>query len=166
MPLTGAPLQSTVGNMSHEDILKRLTPFEALFLTIYGEGRGEPIEGQVAIGHVINNRLRASKLANPTYKDICLSENQFSCWNSNDGNFPLLIEIAQVLLMGESVLGDIALKQCICVARGIQEGQIMDNTHNSQNYMTTKLFLSSKKPTWAAHPKQVKTIGNHSFLIV
>ena len=34
-----------------------LTDTQILLLTLWGEGRGEPIEGRVAIGSVIRNRV-------------------------------------------------------------------------------------------------------------
>jgi hypothetical protein len=151
--------------MKPEDVLKGISEFETLFLTIYGEGRGEPIEGQVAIGNVIRNRFDASHNKEETYKTICLAPHQFSCWNHDDPNFPLLIELGEALLTG-APLRDIVLRQCVYVARGIKEGEIMDNTHHALNYMTTKLFNSKDKPNWATNVKVAKSIGNHSFLVV
>ncbi len=150
--------------MTTKDILKGLSDLEALFLTIYGEGRGEPVEGQIAIGNVIKNRLSRAPL-NTTYKDICLADKQFSCWNENDPNYPLLIELGTILIHGDSPK-DIVLRQCVCVARGIKDDEILDNTHGALNYMTTQLFHSNKRPAWAINAKVVKPIGNHSFLVV
>ncbi len=152
------------GKMKPEDVIKQISDLEVLFLTIYGEGRGEPVEGQIAIGNVIHNRLRKA-VAGTTYKDVCLADKQFSCWNQDDPNFPLLIEIGERLILGENIT-DIVLRQCICVSRGIRDEEILDNTHGALNYMTTQLFHSPKRPAWAINAKVVRPIGNHSFLVV
>ncbi len=163
--LTEATSLSTEDNvMKPEDVIKALTDLETLFLTIYGEGRGEPVEGQIAIGNVIRNRFRKAPL-NTTYKEICLAPLQFSCWNHSDANYPLLMEMAMILVHGESIK-DIVLRQCVCIARGIKDDEILDNTHGALNYMTSQLFHSPKRPAWALNAKVVRPIGNHSFLVV
>lgn len=65
--------------------------------TIWGEARGEPEAGRLAVAHVIWNRARiasARKAAgkrHPLFGDgtlegVCLQPWQFSCWNANDPN--------------------------------------------------------------------------------
>ena len=81
--------------MDEVDILAR---------TIYGEARGEGLEGMEAVALVVINRVKAKKwftgydLINgvkiPSVAQTCLKRAQFSCWNKNDANYPLLKKIS------------------------------------------------------------------------
>lgn len=142
--------------------LNLLSNLEVLALTIYGEARGELIEGQVAVGCVIRNRV--SNLRN--YKDVCFEKYQFSCWNQNDPNYSILTELAGKIVIGGILdIDNLALTQCHWVAQGIMNLFILDNTHGARNYMTTKLFVSGDVPQWARAMKTSAVIGNHSFLV-
>lgn len=79
--------------MRDEDkpIFERLNSVEILALTIYAEARGEGHDGQLAVAYVILNRAR---LWHKSIKDVCYGKNQFSCYNSNDPQYPKLLEIA------------------------------------------------------------------------
>jgi len=59
---------------------------EYMARTLWGEARGESEEGQVAVGHVIKNRVEKKTWYGKTIKDVCLKKWQFSCWNENDPN--------------------------------------------------------------------------------
>lgn len=91
--------------------------------TLYQEARGEPLEGQKAVAHVIVNRLRDGRWGE-TLASVCLWHAGFSGWFSprkvagkafRDPNFaaacrlhdddPLLVNLAQLLsaaLLGEA----------------------------------------------------------------
>jgi hypothetical protein len=147
-------------------ILSALSNEEILGLTIIGEARGEPIQGQVAVGCVIRNRLHNKPDKYRSYHDVCLKPKQFSCWNANDPNSSILMELAQKLITG-AILNDPYYGQPMFVANGIVSWKILDNTLGARNYMTTALFNSEQRPNWARFPKTdpIK-IGNHSFLNV
>jgi len=148
--------------------LNRLTSDEILTLTLYGEARGEPIQGIIAVGCVIRNRC---KKENKTYNEICLAPEQFSCWNSNDPNYPILITIANWLgidsfdgamrISRPIQINDEYYKQCEAVAIGIVDGNFIDNTHGSLNYVTYNLWISDKSPIWAKN--FYLRIGNQMF---
>lgn len=57
--------------------------------TVYGEARGEKFKGQVAIAHVIFNRVSAAKYGIGPI-GVCQRKLQFSCWNDNDPNYHAL----------------------------------------------------------------------------
>lgn len=139
--------------------LTDLSSAEIVGLTLIGEGRGEPIESQVAIGSVIRNRVNLWK---NTYYDTCLKPEQFSCWNKNDPNYPILIELSNKLLQGR-MIDDIYLLECLYIGAGIVLNQIRDNTNYSLYYLTTKLFNSSNKPEWAKTAKNIRAIGNQIY---
>ena len=144
--------------MPNNDILDNLSSIEILGLTIIGEARGEPIHGQVAVGCVIRNRLLTS---HKQYHDVCLAPKQFSCWNENDPNRVILLELAEKLLAGDKIR-DAYLKQCLYVAKGIENWDIMDNTNGAVNYMTSDLFRA-RTVEWAKDATNIKIIGHHTF---
>jgi spore germination cell wall hydrolase CwlJ-like protein len=142
--------------------LSSLSPIEILGLTLIGESRGETIAGQVAVGCVIRNRANHNK---STYHEVCLAPKQFSCWNEDDPNRSLLVELAEQLINGQFIT-DPYLKQCMYVANGIVEGDLLDNTNGAMNYLTAQLFFDGKTPSWAKQAKNLKTIGNQIFFNV
>lgn len=146
------------------DKLNSLSSFEIVALTIFGEARGEPIDGMVAVGSVIRNRLYNSKQTD--YHTICLAPEQFSCWNEYDINYPVLIDLVDKLITGQK-LTDPIIKQCFWVAQGIINHVLIDNTMGAENYLTKSLYFSDKKPKWAATPKYDPiTHGNQVFFLV
>lgn len=138
-------------------MINSLSELEILTLTIYGESRGEPIEGQIAVACVIRNRINNSK----TYNDICLAPKQFSCWNEHDPNRIILEEIAQKLIAGQ-VIEDNMFEQCRWIANGIIKDIIIDNTNGAHNYLTSRLF-DQASVSWAKNPEHPIKIGHQIF---
>lgn len=138
-----------------------LTDLELLMLTIIGESRGEPIEGQVAVGCVIRNRVFTWR---KNYGEICLAAKQFSCWNEDDPNRSLLIELGSKLINNEPI--DPLYKQCQYVAEGIYYNKIMDNVHGSLYYLNRNLFISDHRPEWARNASFPIGKGNQVFFNV
>ncbi len=60
---------------------------ELLAKIIHGEARGEPYEGQVAVGAVVLNRVKSHEFPN-NFRDVIYQDNQFSA--VNDGQFNLI----------------------------------------------------------------------------
>ena len=140
-----------------KDQLINLSETEILALTIYGEARGESISGQVAVGQVIRNRK--FKLAQ-SYHEICLAKFQFSCWNNDDPNLAVLLEIGDRLLTGEFVS---EIKQQIWISDGIINGMAIDETHGARNYLNVTLWSSSNAPLWSKNMQNTQVIGRHVF---
>lgn len=131
--------------------------FKILSLTLIGESRGEVIQGIVGVGSVIRARaIRESK----DYEAICLAPLQFSCWNKNDPNYSYLISLSSKL---ESTT-EPHEKQCLWVAQGIINGDILDNTNGATHYMTTSLYQSKDAPSWVKDMKVCCVLGNQIFL--
>ena len=107
------------------EILNQLSDIEILGLTIIGEARGEPIQGQVAVGSIAKNRLHSKPAKYKRYHDVVLEPNQFSCWNGDDPNLALLTGLAEEMVNGKFIT-DIYLKQCMYVAAGIFNNDIFD----------------------------------------
>lgn len=144
-----------------DNILTAMSPVEIVGLTLIGEARGEPIEGIIAVGNVIKNRFTNNRTYK-SYQEVCLAANQFSCWNNNDPNKGLLIELAAKMLHSEPIT-DIYLTECIFIARGIIDSMLADNTKGAQYYMVTGLLDSEKAPSWSRNRKNEIVKGNHTF---
>lgn len=143
----------------------KLTEFEVLLLTIIGEARGEPIQGQVAVGCAIRNRLYGNPDKYKSYKDVCLEPKQFSCWNETDTNRAYLLELAERFITGQQI-EDPHLRQCILVATGVKDWAVVDNTNGARNYVTEGLFNSPDRPKWIKSAKNAYYIGHQVFFNV
>lgn len=141
---------------------RNLQPTELLALTIWGEARGEPIEGQLAVANVIKNRVSSD---GGDYYDVILKPKQFSCWNQDDPNYPKLVEMGNdILRYGNFIMrNNLNFMQCYTVANLTRLGLVVDNTKGAKNYITNKLFASSDRPHWAQNVKNWQIVGNHTF---
>jgi hypothetical protein len=131
-----------------------------LALTIYGESRGESIEGQIAVGCVIRNRVMGEK---KNYRDICLENKQFSCWNRDDPNYIVLGNICVKINNNAGSFIDRDFNQISYLTTGIMMNYIIDNTHGALNYLSKNLYYSHNIPLWAKN-KPIQMIGNQIFL--
>lgn len=128
---------------------------EVLAKTIYGEARGERVEGMEAVACVILNRAKVAKDKGGKFwwgndvKSVCLKPYQFSCWNDNDPNSSLLCK---------DLTGKLAYDQCLEVAKHALMGILADKTNGATHYHT-----SYCKPKWAKDKKPCAIIGNHYF---
>ncbi len=116
------------------------TDLDWLAHIIYSEARGEPLEGQIAVGAVVLNRMRDSRFPN-TIREIILAENQFTA--VEDGQFFLTpneaaYKAAQRALAGEDPTGGALYFYNPAKARNLK---------------------------WFQSLTMLITIGNHVFLI-
>ena len=108
-------------------------------LTLWGECRGEPLEGQTAVASVIYRRGNG----NPErMADACLRPRQFSCWN------PGGVTLADRTRIQEPQLA---------LARQMAEG-LFTPVINADHY-----HAASINPYWTADMEKVAEIGNHIF---
>lgn len=127
-----------------QDLLTRFL----LSLVIYREARGEPLDGKLAVGHVIRNR-REDKRWPDTYVDVILQPYQFSCFNRADPQVALYPKAAN----------DRAWSECVQAAMEVLKGA-PDVTHGANHYHTIQL---KPLPKWALNEPPVVTIANHVF---
>lgn len=126
---------------------------EILAKTIWGEARGEPLEGQKAIACVVLNRLNSGiRWWGTDARSICLTPYQFSCWLKSDPNRPKL--------MAATPETDPIYAQCLSVSAAAMAGALADNTRGADSY---KRIGSPAK--WALALSPVITIGKHEFYI-
>jgi spore germination cell wall hydrolase CwlJ-like protein len=140
----GAPTSS---DLNDDDLL-------TLARTIYGEARGESAFGaREAVANVVMNRLRRGP---PRYKDtiakVCQQDSQFSCWNANDPNRPIIRDI----LPGANK----AFDECYAAAEKVMRGQFRDNTGDATHYYARSIAA----PSWTRAPAILTVdIGQHRF---
>lgn len=125
---------------------------DALVRTLFGEARGEPEAGQLAVAWVIRNRVEwpgAPHWWGSTIGDVCRKAYQFSCWNENDPNCSLV----QTLKPGTPEYDD--LKR---VASWVLEGNADDPTGHASHYERVGAGAA-----WAKGREFNTIIGNHAF---
>lgn len=124
---------------------------EIMARTLYGEVRGEPWDGKVAVAWVIRNRAESDvKRWQGGVAAVCLSPKQFSCWNAGDPNRPKLLAAKPA---------EVAFRECLAAAAWVLGEAATDPTHGSLNYYAAGI----KAPGWALGRTPVKQIGNHVF---
>lgn len=136
-----------------------LSSLDVLALTIYGEARGESVEGKIAVGNVVRNRLKTHRWG-LTYERVCLAPMQFSCWTPKGGakNADSLQALARAIMAG-AMPSDPVLAECYWIAGGMSSGAAQDNVHGATFYFVTR----SPIPSWAVGHLPVCVIGQHSF---
>lgn len=111
-----------------------------LALNIYHEARGEPLQGQRAVAHVVINRVK-----HPAYPDdvckVVYQDKQFS-WVGTKKQKP----------KGP------AWDQAKTVAYKALLGESKDPTYGATHFHTKYV-----KPKWSYRLKRVRTINNHVF---
>jgi N-acetylmuramoyl-L-alanine amidase len=124
---------------------------DTLARTVWGESRGEPEEGQVAVSAVVANRARAQQGRwGLTVEAVCLKAQQFSCWNPQDANYQRINNVGP---------DDATFASCLTLARQTLQGQIADPTQGATFYAN----LSTAAPSWASSMVRTTQIGHHTF---
>lgn len=117
--------------------------------TIWGEARGEGLQGMQAVANVVMNRVNAASWYGASIKDVVLKPYQFSCWNENDPNRAKIDKLS---------IEDLAASGALNVARQVISGKLKDITGGATNYHAT-----SVNPAWAEKMTKTVQIGNHIF---
>lgn len=128
---------------------------DVLARTLWGEARGEGLQGQIAVAWTIRNRVNDGKAKSwwgEGYAGVCRAPYQFSCWNKNDPNF--------VYLSGSKPIpaGEFARAQK--AANLVISGAVPDPGDGATHYYATTM---PKIPVWAAGAKRTLTLGFHVF---
>jgi spore germination cell wall hydrolase CwlJ-like protein len=129
---------------------------DILSRTIFGEARGEPLAGKIAVGRIIINRAEID-LGNDgkpdwwgeTIKGVCLQPYQFSCWNSNDPNRSRLLT---------AQLGDRVFATCLAAA-----GMAIAGDGPPWIAGCTHYHARGVMPAWAKGKAPAGVIGQHLF---
>ena len=133
-----------------------MTDRDVVALTIWGEARGESIEGKIAVACVIQNRLVDGRWGS-TYPSVCQARKQFSCWNAGDPNRAKIQALEQALEGLQTV--EPVLDECLWVAEGLIAHRIRPRVKQATHYYA----ISIQPPFWTKGGTFVETIGQHSF---
>lgn len=138
------------------DIIANLSEKQLFTLCLYGEARGEPIEGKIAVASVIINRLKRGRWYGKSLRGVILKPLQFSCFNEDDPNKKKIEIIAQNFI--EYLHSYEQLRECYWVAVGFLDCWITSNVGKATHYHTKSI-----NPKWDDKMKLIATIGNHEF---
>lgn len=130
-------------------------------LTLYGEARGEPIDGIIAVSCAIRNRVQDAKRRwGQTFRTVCLQRLQFSCWTPLGGaaNHQAVLDAATVLLTHQKAPP--LLEQCAWVALGVSRQAILDTVKGANHYHVATM---KPRPKWAQSFVPVMQKTHHLF---
>lgn len=147
------------------DIVAALSDPQILTLTLYGEARGEPIEGQIAVACVIRNRVQTGRWG-ASYAKVCLAPWQFSCWRREGGaaNHETVMAAAEMLARSTSLPDDAPLRQCAWVAQGVIGHWVIDTVKDATHYYSPEgMVPRGSVPRWAVGVTPVAQVGRHLF---
>ncbi|MNF74888.1 Cell Wall Hydrolase [compost metagenome] len=128
---------------------------DVLARTLWGEARGEGLAGQIAVGHVIRNRVHDGKDKSwwgEGYIGVCRARWQFSCWNANDPNY--------VYLSGQKDIPAAQYAQAREAALIAMENLQPDPTGGATHYYVAKM---KNPPSWRTNATRTCVIGSHVF---
>jgi N-acetylmuramoyl-L-alanine amidase len=143
---------------------------DTLARTIYGEARGEPQEGQIAVAWVIVNRAVAAQagqrrdrpghhgqFGDGSVRGAALAPSQFSCWNPDGA------DESQRAKLQRLPATDPVLQRCRHVADAVLDGQpgFQDPTAGCRFYFNPDVV----DPPWAKDANYVCSIGHHDFYL-
>lgn len=140
---------------------RTLDATEIVALTLWGEARGQPIQGIVGVANVIANRTRdPARRWGLTWQDVCLRRWQFSCWIPEGGraNYERMVEAVSDLAILRP-LKDKVMRQCWWVARGVVDDMILDVTKGANHYYAATI----PEPKWARGQEPTVVMGLHRF---
>ncbi|WP_202949827.1 cell wall hydrolase [Reyranella massiliensis] len=128
--------------------------------TLWGEARGEPTEGQVAVAWVIRNRAARGRFAGRLFGQegavafVCLQPWQFSCWNEGDPNRARLLALRDDQCRGQ-----------IGTASNVLDGLVPDPTDGADRYHTIEPPPGAEAwpPDWASTMRETARFGGHVF---
>lgn len=141
-----------------------MTDVEALTLTIWGESRGEPIEGKIGVAMVMRNRFKTAYRGAKSYVDVCTAHAQFSAWTEET----MQMQAEQEVLNGDPTLAnhpDPTLHLCYEIAKATISGSLADPTNGANHYMTMELYRRAT-PTWAQGQRPICQLGAQVFFNV
>lgn len=151
-----APKPSQTSPNAPFEALTKNRDIDTLARTIYGEARGESLNGKQAVANVIRNRVRyaaassaAARRFGKGYEGVCRKPWQFSCWNLTDPNRAKINSVT---------VKDATFRECLALAAATVNGTLTDNVAGATYYHTTAV-----SPAWARGVKPILRIGTHVF---
>jgi N-acetylmuramoyl-L-alanine amidase len=142
------------GDKNSAEKFYRELEIDVLARTLWGEARGEPVEGIEAVTAVILNRVKIAQAKGGYWwgKDIigvCQKPYQFSCWNKSDPSYLKLLAVTDK---------NIHFATCLRIARRAVAGVLPDRTGGATHYHAD--YVS---PYWSRGETPTVIIGRHIF---
>lgn len=152
-PAASAELPQILSTWRNSAMVKlKAGDVDTLSRTLYGEARGEKLEGMQAVAWVILNRAKRGLPRFPaTISEVCKQKYQFTCWAANDPN-------SKVCAAATDSDPYFVLAQY--AAAGVLAGLVPDPTRGSDHYHTIGM---SPYPAWASKMQLQTIIGQHRF---
>jgi N-acetylmuramoyl-L-alanine amidase len=144
----------------------RLEDFAPLVATVWGEARGQPVQGQQAVAHVVLNRAAArTPSGRPQWwggsiEEVITKPWQFSCWDDTDPNAPGCRDLRDRLLRGPQAALSASEAQAYAAALAVLNGA-PDPTGGATHYFNPKAV--KRPPKWADGKEPDVIIGAHHF---
>ena len=128
-----------------------MTPYDldTMARTVWGEARGESLQGKVGVAWVIRNRADHPDWWGDEIATVCLKKAQFSCWLETDPNRAKLMAVTPE---NES------FRECLMVTAGVLTGNFPDPTGGANHY-----HAKSVNPKWARGKEPTVRLHNHVF---
>lgn len=119
--------------------------------TLWGECRGESLEGQQAVAWVIRTRASWEPVAwwGRTVAEVCLKPRQFTCWNLDCPERSKLINLET---------DDQEYLSLRAIVRAVMDGDVADPTRGATHYHRVESPAS-----WAEGHEPTVIIGRHAF---
>ena len=121
-----------------------------LAMCLWGEARGEPTEGKIAVAHVVNNRRKRAGWFGANLRSVLLKPFQFSCFNRADPNRNKLL---QPLVYDKPKVWE----ECYACALAVMNQLAPDPTKGATHY------FAGRMPVWALEMAPLCEIGHHKF---
>ena len=129
--------------------LSYLTDYDVVAKTIWGEARGEGLNGMTGVACVIQNRAHKGGWWGRTPREVCLKPMQFSCWNKDDPNRAKLLAVTQT---------DSQYQIALSLSNGVLTGTLADITDGATSYQ-----VRGTNAWWAKGKTPVASIGTQDF---
>ncbi len=127
---------------------------DVLARTMWGEARGEGVQGMQAVANVVTNRVRVAREKGAYWWGndvigVCQKPYQFSCWNKDDPNFVKVQAVDQ---------SDLVFASAMRLGFRAVIGQLADLTGGATHYHAAGVM-----PGWAKGVTPTAVIGRHVF---
>ena len=130
-------------------------PLNLLTALIWGEARGEPFEGKMAVAFVARNRMGDSRWPD-TWEEVILQRRQFSCFNKNDLNYESTLDA----LLPSRNSRDMDWRECRLAAHAVLYSWHRDVSKGANHFYSNML---ATPPKWASKQIATVVIGRHKF---
>lgn len=128
-----------------------LPTHEVVARTLWAEARSHGMDGMAAVANVIRNRVDNPGWWGKDWRGVCLTVAQFSCWNPNDPQAPVIraVDMGSASRNGGSLMTMARLITTEAMATGL-----WDRTNGADHYHAEYV-----RPAWAKGRAPTFVIG-------